>query len=199
MSADSSKGLLLRQSDNDVVFRPITCDARSASPPLLWVLYRSLRTLHPAYLVYRISFPTPAFRGVVSSPLRTAFSIGVAPSRTNVKPNSSALPLSVNTFVALAICVLDKGFDGREGRNEDRLGGGRLLGGVDGRGCVLRIFGGSLIFATVVTFSLFTGEALGRWGSIWCNGRSDAASRCFRLGESEMPKSERKIGGCRGG
>lgn len=32
--ADSGEGLLLRQSDDDVVFLPITCDACSASPPL---------------------------------------------------------------------------------------------------------------------------------------------------------------------
>ena len=158
--------------------------------------------LHTAYLIYRISLPTPAFRGVVSSPLRTAFSIGVASSCANVKPNNSALPLSVNTSVALAICVLDMGFDGRdrEGeRNEDKLGGERLLRGVDGRGCVLRIFGGCLIFATVVTFSLFTGGALGRGGSIWSNEQSGTASCCFRLGGRPSPKSERKAGSCRGG
>src|SRR6267378_2838010 len=93
----------------------------------------------------------PAFRGLTSSPLRTAFSIGVAhsPSCANVKPNNSALPLSVNTSVALAICVLDTGFDGRERtregeRNEVRLGGERLLGGVDGRVCKL---GGSITLA----------------------------------------------------
>lgn len=33
--ADSGEGMLLRQSDNDVVFFPITCDACSASPPLM--------------------------------------------------------------------------------------------------------------------------------------------------------------------
>jgi hypothetical protein len=32
--ADSGEGVLLRQSDNAVVFFPITCDACSASPPL---------------------------------------------------------------------------------------------------------------------------------------------------------------------
>ncbi|SRR6266446_6987183 len=32
--ADSGKGVLLRQRDNAVVFFPVTCDARSASPPL---------------------------------------------------------------------------------------------------------------------------------------------------------------------
>ena len=148
--ADSGEGLLLRQSERDVVFHPITCDARSASPPLQRRYIGHFVTLDPAYLVYRISLPAPAFRGVTSSPLRTAFSIGVASSITNVKPNNSALPLSVNTSVALAICVLDTGFDGRGGtregeRNEVRLGVVRLLGGVDGRGCGLRILGGDII------------------------------------------------------
>jgi hypothetical protein len=193
MCADSGKGLLLRQSDTDVVFRPITCDARSASPPLQRRYIGHFVTFHPAYLVYRISLPIPAFRGVDSSPLRTAFSIGVAPSRTNVKPNNSALPLSVNTSVALAMCVLDTGFDGREREGGRRLGAVSPRGGVDGRGCVLCIFGGSIILVTgggartaaVVAFSLFTGAvstALGRVGSIW---RKGTTARCFRLGESE--------------
>lgn len=210
MRADSGEGLLLRQSERDVVLHPITWDARSASPPL----------------VYRISFPAPAFRGVASSPLRTAFSIGVASSRTNVRPNNSALPLSVNTSVALAICVLDTGFDGRGGReiNEVRS---RVLGGVDGRGCGI---GGTIIlvgFATgwrsgggrtttgaaVVAFTGAASTALGRGGPIWRNGRSGTGlskgttgpgcvlARCFGLGgsESALPKSERKLGGCRGG
>jgi len=118
--------------------------------------------------------------------------------------------------------VLDTGFDGRGGtregeRNEVRLGVARLLGGVDGRGCGLGIFGGSMILvdfdecvtgkgrgggdrtptgAAVVAFSSFTGTAstaLGRGGSIWCNGRvwlsgskvTTALARCFCLGGSE--------------
>ena len=173
-------------------------------PPALLckgVISGHFATLHPAYLVYRISLPGPAaFRGVTSSPLRTAFSIGVASSITNVKPNNSALPLSVDTSVALAIYVLDMGFDGRGGtregeRKEVKLGVVRLLGGVDGRGCGLRILGGDIILvdfdgrvtgrrtgggermptgAAVVAFSSFAGAAstaLWRGGSIWRSGR----------------------------
>ena len=107
------------------------------------------RYLWTAYLIYRISFPAPPFRGVTSSPLRTAFSIGVAPSRTNVRPNNSALPLSVNTSVALAICVLDTGFDGRGGREINEV---RLLGGVDGRGCGCGCgIGGAMILVDFAT------------------------------------------------
>ena len=108
---------------------------------------------HPTYLAYRISLPMPAFRGLTSKPLRTAFSIGVAnwtPCCSRVNANTSALPPSVHKSVASAIRVLDTGFDGRGGscdgeRNLDRSGAARLFGGVHGRGGGVESLGGSKI------------------------------------------------------
>lgn len=46
--ADSGEGVLLRQSDNAVVFFPITCDACSASPPLCKTgRYETIHFLRP--------------------------------------------------------------------------------------------------------------------------------------------------------
>ena len=93
----------------------------------------------------------PAFRGLTSKPLRTAFSIGVAygtPFCSRVNANTSALPPSVHKFVASAIRVLDIGFDGRGvscsvGMNLDRSGAATFFGGVNGRGGGLESLGGS--------------------------------------------------------
>jgi hypothetical protein len=95
----------------------------------------------------------PAFRGLTSKPLRTAFSIGVAywtPCCSRVNANTSALPPSVHKSVASAIRVLDTGFDGRGGscnadRNLDRSGAAMFFGGVHGRGGGLESLGGSNI------------------------------------------------------
>jgi hypothetical protein len=167
--ADSGEGLLLRQSDNAVVFFPITCDACSASPPLCkkgrYETIHFLRT--PTYLAYRISLPMPAFRGLTSKPLRTAFSIGVAygtPCCSRVNANTSALPPSVHKSVASAIRVLDTGLDGRGGScnvgmNLDRSGAARFFGGVHGRGGGLESLGGSKIL--VELGGRWTGRSMG--------------------------------------
>ena len=105
------------------------------------------------YLAYRISLLMPAFRGLTSKPLRTAFSIGVAywtPCCSRVNANTSALPPSVHKSVASAMRVLDTGFDGRGGslnadRNKDRSGAATFFGGVHGRGGGLESLGGSKI------------------------------------------------------
>jgi hypothetical protein len=153
--ADSGEGVLLRQRDNAVVFFPIARDACSASPPLCKT--GCYETIHfstpPTYLAYRISLPMPAFRGLTSKPLRTAFSIGVAygtPCCSRVIANTSALPPSVHKSVASAIRVLDTGFDGRGGScnvgiNLDRSGAATFFGGVHGRGGGLESLGGSKI------------------------------------------------------
>ena len=107
----------------------------------------------PTYLAYRISLPMPAFRGLTSKPLRTAFSIGVAygtPCCSRVNPNTSALPPSVHKSVASAMRVLDTGFDGRGGScnmdmNFDGSGAARFLGGVRGRGGGPESLGGSKV------------------------------------------------------
>ena len=95
----------------------------------------------------------PAFRGLTSKPLRTAFSIGVAywtPLCSRVNANTSALPPSVHKSVASAIRVLDTGFDGRGGscdgeKNLDRSGATTFFGGVHGRGGGADSLGGSKI------------------------------------------------------
>lgn len=95
----------------------------------------------------------PAFRGLTSKPLRTAFSIGVAngtPCCSRVNPNTSALPPSVHKSVASAIRVLDTGFDGRGrscdvGMNLDGSGAARFFGGVHGRGGGLESLGGAKV------------------------------------------------------
>jgi hypothetical protein len=193
--ADSGDGVLLRQSDNAVVFFPITCDACSASPPLCktrrYETSHSLRT--PAYLAYRISLPMPAFRGLTSKPLRTAFSTGVAygtPCCSRVNANTSALPPSVHKSVASAIRVLDTGFDGREGScnvglNLDRSGAARSFGGVHGRGGGLESLGGSKILI----------ELSGRWAGRGMGGgkktRVEPKAGAFSIGTSASCCAER--------
>jgi hypothetical protein len=144
-----------------VVFFLITCDACSASPPLCEPRtsendsIATLKTEPKAHLTYRISLPMPpAFRGLTSKPLRTAFSVGVAcwtPCCSKANPNRSALPPSVHTSVARARRILDTGFDGREGpcENLDRSGSARFFCGVEGRGGGLRSLGG---FNSLVEF-----------------------------------------------
>jgi hypothetical protein len=120
-----------------------------------------------AYLTYRISLPIPAFRGLTSKPLRTAFSTGVAcwtPCCSKANPSKSALPPSVQQSVASAIRVLDTGFDGRGGsrdlgRNLVNSGTARLVGGVDGR------WGGAWIMGGSKTFVGIGGRVAGRGGS----------------------------------
>lgn len=157
--AVSDEGALFRQSDSAVVFILITCDACSASPPLCKPGRYTTIQLQPskpkAYLAYRISLPMPpAFRGLTSKPLRTAFSVGVAcwtPCCSKANPNRSALPPSVHISVARAMRVLVTGFDGREGpcENLDRSGSARFFGGVEGRGGGLKNLGG---FNTLAEF-----------------------------------------------
>jgi hypothetical protein len=193
--ADSGKGVLLRQSDNAVVFFPITCDACSASPPLCETArYETIHFLRPpTYLAYRISLPMPALRGLTSKPLRTAFSIGVAygtPCCSRVNANTSALPPSVHKSVASAIRVLDTGFDGRGGScnvgmNLDRSGAARFFGGVHGRGGGLESLGGSKILA----------ELDGRWMGRGMGGgkktRVEPRAGAFSIGTSASCCAER--------
>lgn len=128
----------------------------------------------------------PAFRGLTSKPLRTAFSIGVAygtPCCSRVNAITSALPPSVHKSVARAIRVLDTGFEGRggsrnAGMNLDRSGAVTFFGGVHGRGGGLESLGGSKILV----------ELEGRWiGRETAGGektRVELKARAFSIGTS---------------
>jgi hypothetical protein len=189
--ADSGEGVLLRQSDNAVVFFPITCDACSASPPLCKTgRYATIHSSRPpTYLAYRISLPMPAFRGLTSKPLRTAFSIGVAygtPCCSRVNANTSALPPSVHKSVASAMRVLDTGFDGRGGScnvgmNLDRSGAARFFGGVHGRGGGLESLGGSRILVELNGRCIGSGEKI----------RVEPRAGAFSIGTSASCCAER--------
>jgi hypothetical protein len=193
--ADSGEGVLLRQSDNAVALFPSTCDACSASPPLCKTgRYETIHFLTPpTHLAYRISLPMPAFRGLTSKPLRTAFSIGVAygtPCSSRVNANTSALPPSVHKSVASAIRVLDTGFDGRGGSrnvgmNLDRSGAARSFGGVQGRGSGLESFGGSKILVE------FDGRWIGRGMVDGENIRVEPRAGAFSIGNSASCCAER--------
>jgi hypothetical protein len=131
----------------------------------------------------------PAFRGLTSKPLRTAFSIGVAygtPCCPRVNANTSALPPSVHKSVASAIRVLDTGFDGRGGScnvgmNLDRSGAARFFGGVHGRGGGLESLGGSKILV----------ELDGRWMSSGEKAGIEAKAGAFSIGTSASCCAER--------
>jgi len=134
----------------------------------------------------------PAFRGLTSKPLRTAFSIGVAygtPFCSRVNANTSALPPSVHKSVASAIRVLETGFDGRggsckAGMNLDRSGAAGFFGGVLGRGGGVESLGGSKIL-----------ELDGRWTG-WGKGggrktRVEPRAGAFSIGTSASFCAER--------
>jgi hypothetical protein len=131
----------------------------------------------------------PAFRGLTSKPLRTAFSIGVAygtPCCSRVNANTSALPPSVHKSVASAIRVLDTGFDGRggscnDGMNLDSSGAARFFGGVHGRGGGLESLGGSKILV----------ELDGRWMGSGEKTRMEPRAGAFSIGTSASCCAER--------
>jgi hypothetical protein len=126
----------------------------------------------------------PAFRGLTSKPLRTAFSTGVAywtPCCSRVNANTSALPPSVHKSVASAIRVLDTGFDGRgvshnADKNLDRSGAAKFFGGVHGRGGGLGSLGGSKILIELVGCG--TGRGRGGGG----NPRIEPRAGAFSIG-----------------
>ena len=135
----------------------------------------------------------PAFRGLTSKPLRTAFSIGVAyetPCCSRVNANTSALPPSVHRSVARAIRVLDTGFDGRggscnAGMNLDRSGAATFFGGVHGRGGGLEILGGSKIL--VEPDGCWMGKGLGSGEKT----RVDPRAGAFSIGTNASCCAER--------
>ena len=139
----------------------------------------------------------PAFRGLTSKPLRTAFSIGVAygtPCCSRVNANTSALPPSVHKSVASAIRVLDTGIDVRGGScnvcmNLDRSGAATFFGGVQGRGGGLENLGGSKILV----------ELDGRWMGKGMGGgektRVEPGAGAFSIGTSASCCAERGRGG----
>lgn len=140
----------------------------------------------PTYLAYLISLPMPAFRGLTSKPLRTAFSIGVAngtPCCSRVNANTSALPPSVHKSVASAIRVLDTGFDGRGrscdvGMNLDGSGAARFFGGVHGRGGGLESLGGAKVLVEL------DGRRMGRSMGGGENIRAELRAGVFSIGTS---------------